>query len=209
VRTQKLTQVLVFGGTRLGSTAWPYQLQKDGVHAAAIHGESRRRNAYRRWPISNPGKTPVLVRPMSPRAAWISRSCGVINFDAPGARKITCTASAARPRRLHRQRHFPGLRRRARKLAATRIHQTAHSADHHPRFRAGRVGVSVLMHTERERPERRPQRGSSLTRGGARAHMGKALAKPPMRFFSAPYVRARWPPWPTGADRIAETRGAR
>ena len=43
------------------------------------------------------------------------------------------------------------------------------------------------MHTERERPERRPDRSSSLTRGG-RSHAPKAPAKPVDSIFSAPYV---------------------
>jgi hypothetical protein len=43
------------------------------------------------------------------------------------------------------------------------------------------------MHTERERPERRSERSSSLTRGG-RSHGPKAPAKPVDTIFSAPYV---------------------
>ncbi|MFH1605397.1 MAG: DEAD/DEAH box helicase, partial [Pseudomonadota bacterium] len=39
LRAQNLAQVLVFGGTRLGVNRLAYQLQRDGVHAAAIHGD--------------------------------------------------------------------------------------------------------------------------------------------------------------------------
>jgi ATP-dependent RNA helicase RhlE len=55
-------------------------------------------------------------------------------------------------------------------------------------FEPDASGVSALMHTERERPERRPDRGSSLTRSNARSHSGKAPAKPVDAIFSAPYV---------------------
>ena len=57
-----------------------------------------------------------------------------------------------------------------------------------PGFEPDASGVSVLMHTERDRPERRPERSSSLTRGTARSRAGKAPAKPVDAIFSAPYV---------------------
>jgi hypothetical protein len=56
-----------------------------------------------------------------------------------------------------------------------------------PGFEPDASGVSALMHTERERPERRPERDSSLTRGG-RSHSPKAPGKPVDSIFSAPYV---------------------
>jgi ATP-dependent RNA helicase RhlE len=54
-------------------------------------------------------------------------------------------------------------------------------------FEPDASGVSALMHTERERPDRRPERGSSLTRGG-RSHGARAPAKAADSIFSAPYV---------------------
>jgi len=65
----------------------------------------------------------------------------------------------------------------------------------------------VLMHTEREhRSDRRPERGSSLTRGGARSHAGKPQAKPADTIFSAPYVPSdaapvAAPPVPVGPQK--------
>ena len=58
-----------------------------------------------------------------------------------------------------------------------------------PGFELDASSVSALMHTERERPERRPDRGSnsSLTRG-ARSHGSRTPAKPVDSIFSAPYV---------------------
>ena len=191
VRTQNLTQVLVFGGTRLGVNRLAYQLQRDGVHAAAIHGDKSQAERIQALADFKSGKTPVLVATdVAARGLDIQELPAVINFELPGApedylHRIGRTGRAGSTGRAislvcaDEHEKLAAIE----KFIKQRIPQTII-----PGFEPDASGVSVLMHTERERPERRPERGSSLTRGGARSHAGKAPAKPVDTIFSAPYV---------------------
>jgi ATP-dependent RNA helicase RhlE len=78
-----------------------------------------------------------------------------------------------------------------------------------PGFEPDASGVSALMHTERERTERRPERGSSLTRGGARSHAPKVPAKPADAIFSAPYVPSSAAPAAAEPERTVTQKPGR
>jgi len=191
VRTQNLSQVLVFGGTRLGVNRLAYQLQRDGIHAAAIHGDKSQVERIQALADFKSGKTPVLVATdVAARGLDIEELPAVINFELPGApedyvHRIGRTGRA-------------GSSGRAISLVCADEHEKLAAIEKFikqripqiiiPGFEPDASGVSVLMHTERERPDRRPERGSSLTRDGARSHAGKPPAKPADAIFSAPYV---------------------
>ena len=86
LRTQNLSQVLVFGGTRLGVNRLAYQLQKDGIHAAAIHGDKSQVERIQALADFKSGKTPVLVATdVAARGLDIAELPAVINFELPGA----------------------------------------------------------------------------------------------------------------------------
>jgi ATP-dependent RNA helicase RhlE len=191
VRTQNLSQVLVFGGTRLGVNRLAYQLQRDGIHAAAIHGDKSQVERIQALADFKSGKTPVLVATdVAARGLDIQELPAVINFELPGAPEDY----------LHRigRTGRAGSTGRAISLVCAEEHEKLAAIEKFikiripqtiiPGFEPDASGVSVLMHAERERPERSPERGSSLTRGGARSHAGKPPAKPVDTIFSAPYV---------------------
>ena len=190
VRAQNLSQVLVFGGTRIGVNRLAYQLQKDGIHAAAIHGDKSQVERIHALADFKSGKTPVLVATdVAARGLDIQELPAVINFELPGApedyvHRIGRTGRAGSTGRAislvcaDEHEKLAAIE----KFIKQRIVQTIV-----PGFEPDASGVSVLMHTERERPERRPDRGSSLTRGG-RSHGPKAPSKPVDSIFSAPYV---------------------
>ena len=188
VRTQNLTQVLVFGGTRLGVNRLAYQLQRDGVHAAAIHGDKSQAERIQALADFKSGKTPVLVATdVAARGLDIQELPAVINFELPGAPEDY----------LHRigRTGRAGSTGRAISLVCADEHEKLAAIEKFikqripqiiiPGFEPDASGVSALMHTERERPERR---ASSLTRGGERSRAPKAPAKPADSIFSAPYV---------------------
>jgi ATP-dependent RNA helicase RhlE len=192
VRTQNLSQVLVFGGTRLGVNRLAYQLQRDGIHAAAIHGDKSQVERIQALADFKSGKTPVLVATdVAARGLDIQELPAVINFELPGApedylHRIGRTGRAGSTGRAislvcaDEHEKLAAIE----KFIKQRIPQTII-----PGFEPDASGVSALMHTERERHERRPDRGSSLTRGSApRSHAGKPAAKPADAIFSAPYV---------------------
>jgi len=188
LRTQNLSQVLVFGGTRLGVNRLAYQLQRDGVHAAAIHGDKSQAERIQALADFKSGKTPVLVATdVAARGLDIQELPAVINFELPGApedylHRIGRTGRAGSTGRAislvcaDEHEKLAAIE----KFIKQRIPQTII-----PGFEPDASGVSVLMHTERERPERR---ASSLTRGSARPHAARAPAKPADAIFSAPYV---------------------
>jgi len=192
VRTQKLSQVLVFGGTRLGVNRLAYQLQRDGIHANAIHGDKSQAERIQALADFKSGKTPVLVATdVAARGLDIEELPAVINFELPGApedyvHRIGRTGRAGSTGRAislvcaDEHEKLAAIE----KFIKQRIPQTII-----PGFEPDASGVSVLMHTEREqRPERRSERDSSLTRGGTRARAPKPQAKPVDSIFSAPYV---------------------
>lgn len=68
-------QVLVFTRTKHGANHRAEQLNKDGITAAAIHGNKSRGARTVRWPTSKTAASACWWRPTSRRAVWISTSC--------------------------------------------------------------------------------------------------------------------------------------
>jgi len=189
IRTQSLSQVLVFGATRLGVNRLAYQLQRDGIHAAAIHGDKSQAERIQALADFKSGKTPVLVATdVAARGLDIEELPAVINFELPGApedyvHRIGRTGRAGSTGRaislvcVDEHEKLAAIE----KFIKLRIPQTII-----PGFEPDASGVSGLMHTEREHRERRSEH-SSLTRN-ERAHAAKPQSKAVDAIFSTPYV---------------------
>jgi ATP-dependent RNA helicase RhlE len=206
LRTQNLTQVLVFGGTRIGVNRLAYQLQRDGIQAAAIHGDKSQVERIQALADFKSGKTPVLVATdVAARGLDIVELPVVINFELPGApedyvHRIGRTGRAGSTGRAISLVCADEHERLAaiEKLIKLRIPQSIVAG-----FEPDASGVSALMPTERARHGQRSERErGSLTRDArprtsydkptsdrpSAARPAKAPAKPVDAIFSAPYV---------------------
>ena len=96
IRESGWHQVLVFTRTKHGANRLAEKLVKDGLTAAAIHGNRASRPAPARWPASRKARSPCWWPPTSPPAAWTSTSCRRSSTSSsPTCPRTTCTASAA------------------------------------------------------------------------------------------------------------------
>ena len=86
VQTRDLKQVLVFTATRLGANRLAYQLNRDGVHATAIHGDKSQPERLIALNDFKEGKVRVLVATdVAARGLDIEDLPHVINFDLPNS----------------------------------------------------------------------------------------------------------------------------
>jgi ATP-dependent RNA helicase RhlE len=86
VQDRGWNQVLVFCATRLGANRLSYQLNKDGVHATAIHGDKTQSEREVALEEFKSGKVRVLVATdVAARGLDIEALPRVVNFDLPGA----------------------------------------------------------------------------------------------------------------------------
>ena len=86
VQTRDLKQVLVFTATRLGANRLAYQLNRDGVHATAIHGDKSQPERLVALNDFKEGKVRVLVATdVAARGLDIEDLPHVINFDLPNS----------------------------------------------------------------------------------------------------------------------------
>jgi len=84
VRTRGLKQVLVFTATRIGCNRLAYQLNRDGVHAAAIHGDKTQGERMEALEQFKAGKVGVLVATdVAARGLDIEDMPCVVNFELP------------------------------------------------------------------------------------------------------------------------------
>ena len=85
VQDRNWKQVLVFCATRLGANRLAYQLNKDGVHATAIHGDKTQPERLLALEEFKSGKVRVLVATdVAARGLDIEDLPLVVNFDLPG-----------------------------------------------------------------------------------------------------------------------------
>jgi ATP-dependent RNA helicase RhlE len=86
VRTRGLKQVLVFTATRIGCNRLAYQLNREGVHAAAIHGDKTQGERTEALEAFKAGKVGILVATdVAARGLDIEDMPCVINFDLPNS----------------------------------------------------------------------------------------------------------------------------
>ena len=85
IRSRALKQVLVFTSTRLGANRLAYQLNRDGIHAAAIHGDKTQPERLRALADFKSGKVGILVATdVAARGLDIEDLPHVLNFELPG-----------------------------------------------------------------------------------------------------------------------------
>ena len=84
IRDRDIRQVLVFCATRLGANRLAYQLNRDGVHAAAIHGDKSQAERLEALDQFKAGKVGVLVATdVAARGLDIEDLPHVVNFELP------------------------------------------------------------------------------------------------------------------------------
>ncbi|MCX7891887.1 MAG: DEAD/DEAH box helicase [Burkholderiales bacterium] len=84
IRSRDIRQVLVFCATRLGANRLAYQLNRDGVHAAAIHGDKSQQERIEALEAFKAGKVGVLVATdVAARGLDIEDLPFVVNFELP------------------------------------------------------------------------------------------------------------------------------
>jgi ATP-dependent RNA helicase RhlE len=86
IKARAMEQVLVFCGTRLGANRLAYQLNKEGVHAQAIHGDKSQSERTLALDEFKAGKVGVLVATdVAARGLDIDSLPYVVNFDLPNS----------------------------------------------------------------------------------------------------------------------------
>ncbi len=84
IRSRKLNQVLVFTGTKLGANRLANELNKSGIHAAAIHGDKTQGERIKALDDFKSGEVGVLVATdVAARGLDISALPYVVNYDLP------------------------------------------------------------------------------------------------------------------------------
>lgn len=86
IQSRDLRQVLVFTSTRIGANRLTYQLNRDGIHAVAIHGDKSQLERLQALDDFKSGKVRVLVATdVAARGLDIEDLPHVVNFELPGA----------------------------------------------------------------------------------------------------------------------------
>ena len=86
VQSRELRQVLVFTSTRIGANRLAYQLNRDGIHTTAIHGDKSQPERLQALDDFKSGKVGVLVATdVAARGLDIEDLPHVVNFELPGA----------------------------------------------------------------------------------------------------------------------------
>jgi len=84
VRDNALSQVIVFSNTKIGAGRLARQLEKDGLNAAAIHGDKSQQERLKTLDDFKQGKIVVLVATdVAARGLDIAELPAVINYDLP------------------------------------------------------------------------------------------------------------------------------
>ncbi len=84
VRDNALSQVIVFSNTKIGAGRLARQLEKDGLNAAAIHGDKSQQERLKTLDDFKAGKIVVLVATdVAARGLDIAELPAVINYDLP------------------------------------------------------------------------------------------------------------------------------
>jgi len=97
VQSRDLRQVLVFTSTRIGANRLAYQLNRDGIHTSAIHGDKSQPERLQALADFKSGKVRVLVATdVAARGLDIEDLAARREFRAArSARRLTSIASAA------------------------------------------------------------------------------------------------------------------
>jgi ATP-dependent RNA helicase RhlE len=86
IKTRDMKQVLVFVATRIGANRLAYQLNREGVHATAIHGDRSQAERMQALDDFKSGKVGVLVATdVAARGLDIDQLPFVVNFELPNS----------------------------------------------------------------------------------------------------------------------------
>jgi ATP-dependent RNA helicase RhlE len=86
IQSRELRQVLVFTSTRIGANRLAYQLNRDGIHTAAIHGDKSQPERLQALADFKAGKVGVLVATdVAARGLDIEDLPHVVNFELPNS----------------------------------------------------------------------------------------------------------------------------
>jgi ATP-dependent RNA helicase RhlE len=192
VQTRDLKQVLVFAATRLGANRLAYQLNRDGLHAAAIHGDKTQPERTQALADFKSGRVRVLVATdVAARGLDIEDLPHVVNFELPNSpedyvHRIGRTGRA-------------GASGEAISLVSPDEHERLEAIEKTIKLNVPREIVSGFEPDSREvtsllpppgRGERRTSRGDALSgrrEGGRREPARAAAQKPVDPIFREPY----------------------
>ncbi|HSD52673.1 MAG TPA: DEAD/DEAH box helicase [Burkholderiales bacterium] len=86
VKSRDMKQVLVFVATRIGANRLAYQLNREGVHATAIHGDRSQAERLQALDDFKAGKVGILVATdVAARGLDIDHLPFVVNFELPNS----------------------------------------------------------------------------------------------------------------------------
>lgn len=84
VKSRQLSQVLVFTGTKIGANRLAHELNKAGLHAAAIHGDKSQSERIKALDAFKAGDMHILVgTDVAARGLDIEALPYVVNYDLP------------------------------------------------------------------------------------------------------------------------------
>jgi ATP-dependent RNA helicase RhlE len=84
IQSRELKQVLVFTGTKIGANRLAHELNRAGIHAAAIHGDKTQQERIKALDEFKSGEVGILVATdVAARGLDISALPYVVNFDMP------------------------------------------------------------------------------------------------------------------------------
>ncbi len=204
IRTRNLTQVLVFTATRIGCNRLTYQLNRDGLQAAAIHGDKTQAERMEALDAFKAGNVAVLVATdVAARGLDIEELPCVVNFDLPNTpedyvHRIGRTGRAGNtgeaislvaPDELERLAEIEKLIKKKIDRVEVKDFEAGAPAPRHPReprsdARAPREGRDGREGRERHRREERPERPARERGKGGSAPRPSTPADP---IFSRPY----------------------
>jgi ATP-dependent RNA helicase RhlE len=202
VQTRDLRQVLVFAATRLGANRLAYQLNKDGLHATAIHGDKTQLERTQALDEFKTGKVRVLVATdVAARGLDIEDLPHVVNFELPNSpedyvHRIGRTGRA-------------GASGEAISLVSPEEHEKLEAIEKTIKLRIPREIIAGFEPDSREvgtllppprRGDRRPSRGDALSgaKEPVRRTPQRSPSKPVDPIFMEPYR-------PQDADEAAAT----
>jgi ATP-dependent RNA helicase RhlE len=208
VKSRGMKQVLVFVATRIGANRLAYQLNREGVHATAIHGDRTQVERMQALEDFKAGRVGVLVATdVAARGLDIEDLPHVLNFDLPNSpedyvHRIGRTGRA-------------GTAGTAISLVSPAEHERLAEIEKTIRIRMPREVVPGFGHASEAplmEPPRRQQRRAAdedrLTHGRRREQPAKPQA-PADPIFSRPYEPGVAPPAPQAATPGAPAKRER
>jgi ATP-dependent RNA helicase RhlE len=200
IKSRNMNQVLVFNATRLGANRLAYQLNRAGVHAAAIHGDKTQAERMLALDEFKTGKVGVLVATdVAARGLDIEQLPYVVNFELPNSAEdyVHRIGRTGRAGAAGQAISLVCAEETERLAEIERMIKVKMEREIVPSFEpAGRDAPGLM-----ERPARERRRGNEepkLTRGRRPERSERPAAKPASKpvdpIFSRPYEPGTAPP---------------